>query len=72
MLRVCVGGVRDKDRVSWGSSGRRGLHLQGELRRDVVDSVYSPSHTVPSAPTGLPAIFVAVWVSVRATLANTG
>lgn len=37
-----------------------------------MDSVYSPSHTVPSAPTGLPAIFVAVWVSVRATLANTG
>lgn len=26
----------------------------------------------PSVHTGLPAVFVAVWVSVRATLANTG
>lgn len=26
----------------------------------------------PYVPTGLPAVFVAVWVSVRATLANTG
>lgn len=28
--------------------------------------------TVPPHHTGLPAVFVAVWVGVRATLANTG
>lgn len=68
----CVWEGQGQGQGKLGVLRKAGLHLQGELRRDVVDSVYSPSHTVPSAPTGLPAIFVAVWVSVRATLANTG
>lgn len=66
-------GGRDSDGVSWGSSRMRGMGLARCAEgRDSMGGASGPSHAVPSAPTGLPAIFVAVWVSVRATLANTG
>lgn len=48
------------------------MGLVGWAEEKGLDNTFSPSHMVSSAPTGLPAVFVAVWVSVRAALANTG